>query len=326
MNPPPERLLVAREHAGLRADVYLALCLPFLARTRIRQKIQTGESLLNGRRYATSARLREGDEITIEWRGPVDRTPAPRLDILFEDEWILAVDKPAGIASHPMGRIQSGTAIQFARERDAAEIAAHLARGDAGFYPRLVNRLDVFTSGVVLVARTRHALRAMHELVAARRIEKRYMALVEGIIGEQEGRIELAIGRDETSAVALKMAARADGLPSLTTYRVIRRLPRHTLVRAFPLTGRQHQIRVHFAAIGHPVWGDLLYKDERLFLRYLDFVKGDGTLGGIPDADLPVRHLLHAEEVSFVHPATEAAVRISSPLPADFEEILQRLE
>jgi 23S rRNA pseudouridine1911/1915/1917 synthase len=326
MNPPPERLLVAREHAGLRADVYLALCLPFLARTRIRQKIQTGESLLNGRRYATSARLREGDEITIEWRGPVDRTPAPRLDILFEDEWILAVDKPAGIASHPMGRIQSGTAIQFARERDAAEIAAHLARGDAGFYPRLVNRLDVFTSGVVLVARTRHALRAMHELVAARRIEKSYMALVEGIIGEQEGRIELAIGRDETSAVALKMAARTDGLPSLTTYRVIRRLPRHTLVRAFPLTGRQHQIRVHFAAIGHPVWGDLLYKDERLFLRYLDFVKGDGTLGGIPDADLPVRHLLHAEEVSFVHPATEAAVRISSPLPADFEEILQRLE
>ena len=326
MNPPPERLLVAREHAGLRADVYLALCLPFLARTRIRQKIQTGESLLNGRRYATSARLREGDEITIEWRGPVDRTPAPRLDILFEDEWILAVDKPAGIASHPMGRIQSGTAIQFARERDAAEIAAHLARGDAGFYPRLVNRLDVFTSGVVLVARTRHALRAMHELVAARRIEKSYMALVEGIIGEQEGRIELAIGRDETSAVALKMAARADGLPSLTTYRVIRGLPRHTLVRAFPLTGRQHQIRVHFAAIGHPVWGDLLYKDERLFLRYLDFVKGDGTLGGIPDADLPVRHLLHAEEVSFVHPATEAAVRISSPLPADFEEILQRLE
>jgi 23S rRNA-/tRNA-specific pseudouridylate synthase len=166
----------------------------------------------------------------------------------------------------------------------------------------------------------------MHELVAARRLEKSYVALVEGLIAEEEGRIDLAIGRDETSAVALKMAARADGLPSLTTYRVIRRLPRHTLVRAFPLTGRQHQIRVHFAAIGHPVWGDLLYKDERLFLRYLDFVKGDGTLGGIPAADLPVRHLLHAEEVSFVHPATEAAVRISSPLPADFEEILQRLE
>ncbi|MCX7040893.1 MAG: hypothetical protein NT005_17385, partial [Spirochaetes bacterium] len=93
MSSLPERLLVAQEHAGLRADVYLALCLPFLARTRIRQKIQTGESLLNGRRYATSARLREGDEITIEWRGPVDSRPAPSLDILFEDEWILAVDK-----------------------------------------------------------------------------------------------------------------------------------------------------------------------------------------------------------------------------------------
>lgn len=322
MNPQPERLLVARGHAGLRADVYLALCLPWLARTRIRQKIQTGESLLNGRRYATSARLQEGDEIAIEWRGAVDRSPAPSLDVLFEDPWILAVDKPAGIASHPMGRIQSGTAIQFVRERDAAEIATHLARGDAGFYPRLVNRLDVFTSGVVLVARTRHALRAMHELVAARRLEKSYVALVEGLLAKDEGRIELAVGRDEASTIGLKMAARAGGLPATTSYRVIKRLPRHTLVRAFPLTGRQHQIRVHFAAIGHPVWGDLLYKDERLFLRYLACMDGDGIL----DADLPARHLLHAEEVSFVHPATETAVRISSPLPADFKQILQRLE
>jgi 23S rRNA pseudouridine1911/1915/1917 synthase len=330
MNPLPERLLVAREHTGLRADVYLALCLPFLARARIRQKIQTGESLLNGRRYATSARMREGDEITIEWRGPVEGKPAPRLEILYEDDWILAVDKPAGIASHPMGRIQSGTAIQFVRERDAAGIAAHLARGDAGFYPRLVNRLDVFTSGVVLVARTREALRAMHELVADRRLEKSYMALVEGLIAAEEGSIALAIGRDETSSVGLKMAARADGLPSVTTYRVIRRLPRHTLVRAFPLTGRQHQIRVHFAAIGHPVWGDLLYKDERLFLRYLDCVKRDGALGGmpegIPDVDLPARHLLHAEEVAFIHPGTGAPVRIHSPLPTDFEQIVRRLE
>jgi 23S rRNA pseudouridine1911/1915/1917 synthase len=322
MNPLPERLLVAREHAGLRADVYLALCLPFLARTRIRQKVQTGESLLNGRRYASSARLQEGDEITIEWRGPVDGRPAPRLDILFEDDWILAVDKPAGVASHPMGRIQSATAIQFIRERDSEQIAAHLARGDAGFYPRLVNRLDVFTSGAVLVARTREALRAMHELVAERRLEKSYVAVVDGLLVEEEGCIELAIGRDETSAVALKMATRADGLPSVTTYRVVRRLPRHTLVRAFPFTGRQHQIRVHFAAIGHPVWGDLLYKDERLFLRYLDCMDRDGVL----DADLPARHLLHAEEISFVHPRTGAAVRISSPLPADFKEIVQRLE
>lgn len=318
----PDRLLVAREHAGLRADVYLALHLPFLARTRIRQKIQTGESLLNGRRYASSARMREGDEITIEWRGSVDAKPAPRLDVLFQDDWIVAVDKAAGVASHPMGRTQSGTAIQFIRQRDAAEIAAHLARGDAGFYPRLVNRLDVFTSGVLLVARTRAAFRAMQDLVAARRIQKSYVAVVQGLIAPDEGSIELAIGKDEASAIALKMTARADGLPSTTTYRVIRRLPRHTVVRAFPLTGRQHQIRVHFAAIGHPVWGDLLYEDERLFLRYLSCIGRDGML----DADLPTRHLLHAEEVSFVHPGTEAGVRISSPLPADFTRILAGLE
>jgi len=318
----PGRLIVQREHAGLRADVYFALRLPGLSRTRIRQKIQTGESLLNGRRYATSARLREGDTITMDWRGTLPGTPAPALDILFEDQWILALDKPAGIASHPMGRTQSGTAIQFARERDAEAIAAHLARGDAGFYPRLVHRLDVFTSGVLIVARTNEGFREMQRLVEARRFSKTYLSVVEGIVDDEEGRIEGAIGRDPSSAVGLKMAVTREGLPAVTDYAVVRRLAGHTLVRAFPLTGRQHQVRLHFASIGHPVWGDLLYKDEKLFLRYQDSLAG---LGEPPDPPLPPRHLLHAEAVSFVHPFTGQAMEIRSPLPADFSLILGQL-
>jgi 23S rRNA pseudouridine1911/1915/1917 synthase len=322
MNDLPGRLVAQQEHAGLRADVYLALCLPWLARTRIRQKIQMGESLLNGRRYATSARVRPGDLITIDWRGPVERAPAQALDILFEDQWILALDKPAGIASHPMGRIQWGTAIQFAREKDAGQIAAHLARGDADYYPRLVHRLDVFTSGVLLVARTHEAFRAMQRIVEARRLEKTYLAVVEGLLSSDEGRIEHPIARDTSSAVGVKMAVRPDGLPAVTRYEVVQRLQRHTLVRAFPLTGRQHQVRLHFAAIGHPVWGDLLYRDERLFLRYQECL----AVGGAPDRSLPPRHLLHARSVAFTHPFTGRSVAIGSPVPPDFARILEGLE
>src|SRR5271165_5033763 len=113
----PSILLVPASCAGLRAEAFLSVELPFLSRTRIRQKIQMGESLLNGRRYATSTRLRTGDRISISWRGPPDRGPVPELEILFEDGDLLAVNKPAGVASHPVGKSQSGTVVQFARLR-----------------------------------------------------------------------------------------------------------------------------------------------------------------------------------------------------------------
>ena len=316
---PPSRLRVDRARAGLRADAFLCRELPFLSRTRIRQKIQTGESFLNGKRYASSTRLREGDEITLQWRSVPDRGPQPELEVLYEDNYLLAVNKPAGIASHPMGRAQSGTVIQSARQRYAGGIRDSLDHGDGGFYPSLVNRLDTFSSGIVLIAKIRDALLAMQDLAARALISKEYAVCVEGRVSQDDGRIALPIGRDAASAVRVKMAARPDGLPSVTEYRVRRRLPAHTLLSAFPLTGRQHQIRVHFAALGHPVWGDLLYKDEGLFLRYQQNA-------GVLDRSLPSRHCLHAERVAFVHPMTRALVTVSAPIPPDFLEILSRLE
>jgi 23S rRNA pseudouridine1911/1915/1917 synthase len=316
---PPSRLRVDSASAGIRADAFLCRELPFLSRTRIRQKIQTGESLLNGRRYASSARLKEGDEITLRWRGVPDRSPQPELEVLYEDDYLLAVNKPAGVASHPMGRAQSGTVIQSARQRDADRITDSLNHGDGGFYPSLVNRLDTFTSGIVLIAKIRAALLAMQDLAARGLISKEYAACVEGRVDQDEGRIALPIGRDAASTIRVKMAARADGLPSVTEYRVRRRLPAHTLLSAVPLTGRQHQIRVHLAALGHPVWGDLLYKNEGLFLRFQQNA-------GILDDSLPSRHCLHAERIAFIHPMTGALVTISTPIPGDFLEILARLE
>lgn len=315
----PTLLRVAAADAGLRAEFFLAKELPFLSRTRVRQKIQTGESLLNGRRYATSARLREGDEIAVLWRAEPVRAAAPSLPIIFEDDFLVAVDKPAGIASHPAGRIRSGTVVQSVRERFSGEIARSLARGDGGFFPGLANRLDMFTSGVVILAKSSGPLRAMQALAARGGVSKTYAALVEGRMLFEEGRIDFPIGPDEASGISVKMTVRQDGLPAATEYRAIRRLPWHTLLEVRPLSGRQHQIRVHLAAAGHPVWGDLLYKDDRLFRRYL-------SNGCRLDESLPPRHMLHAERAEFTHPVTGARIEIRAPVPEDFTRVLAGLE
>ncbi|HVO40967.1 MAG TPA: RluA family pseudouridine synthase [Spirochaetia bacterium] len=313
----PSRLTVGPDHRGLRADAFLALALPFLSRTRVRQKIQTGESLLNGRRCATSARLKAGDVLTIRWRSLPSPGSTRGFEILFEDEHVIALDKPAGIASHPAGRFQAGTVIQWLRERFAGDVQTSLAEG-GDFYPRLVNRLDVFTSGVIIAAKTTGALRLMLDLAARAKIGKRYVALVEGRVAQEVGRIDLFLGPDPASSTSVKMAVGERGLRSITDYSVLRRLKESTLLAVFPRTGRQHQVRAHLAAMGHPVWGDLLYRDESLFLRYQ---RSGGTL----DATLPARHCLHAEESHFIHPITGAAVVIRSPLPADFREVLDLL-
>ena len=311
-------LRVSEEHAGLRADAYLALHLPFLSRTRVKQKIQTGESLLNGRRYASSARLSRGDEIVVSWRKIPEVNPAPDLAVLYEDDDLIAVDKPAGVAAHPSGRIQTGTAIQFIRSRLAGETARRLQAGDASFYPNLVNRLDRFTSGVMLAAKHRNALAAMHLLAARGMISKTYLLVVEGTVDRDAGRIELPIGQDAESGIGVKMRVRPDGAASVTEYRVRKRFEGHTLLDAFPLTGRQHQVRLHFASMGHPVWGDLIYKDERLFMKYL-------ANGCKTDDALPPRHLLHAERAVFIHPMSGKKIEIVSGLPRDFLEIMERL-
>jgi 23S rRNA pseudouridine1911/1915/1917 synthase len=316
--PPPTLLRVSEEHAGLRADAYLALRLPFLSRTRVKQKIQTGESLLNGRRYASSARLSGGDEIAVSWRKVPEIHPAPDLAVLFEDDDLFAVDKPAGVAAHPSGRIQTGTAIQSIRSRLAAETARRLQAGDAGFYPNLVNRLDRYTSGIILAAKHRDALAGMHALAARGMIGKTYLVVVEGTVDRDAGRIERSIGQDTESGIGVKMRVRPDGAACVTEYRVRKRFKGHTLLAAFPLTGRQHQVRLHFSSMGHPVWGDLIYKDERLFMKYL-------ANGCKTDETLPPRHLLHAERAVFIHPMTGKKVEIVSELPRDFLEIMETL-
>jgi 23S rRNA pseudouridine1911/1915/1917 synthase len=308
---------VPLSRAGLRADVFLSRELPFLSRTRIRQKIQMGESLRNGRRYTTATRVQPGDEISVSWRGVPQQVPEAELEVLYEDGLLLVVNKPAGMAAHPVGKRQAGTVVQLARVRHARQIRESLERGDMTFYPTLVNRLDVLTTGIVILALTRPVHKAMQVLVGQRLITREYVALVEGVVREEEGSIRLPIGHDTSSRVRLKMACRSGGKESATSYTVMERFPGHTLLRVMPLTGRQHQIRVHLAAIGHPVLGDLLYKDEELFLA--------AQTGAFPADHFPSRHFLHARRASFTHPVTGAQITIEAPIPQDLDLIVRTM-
>jgi 23S rRNA pseudouridine1911/1915/1917 synthase len=313
-----EAFRVGPEQAGLRADLFLGLRAAFLSRTRLKRKIMGGEALVNGHRLSTSTRLREGDLVEIRYRPGDDQTPAWKPEILFEDAHLLAVNKPAGVPVHPAGRKQAGTVIQAVRDRFRGETALGLLRGDPGFYPSLVNRLDLFSSGVVLIAKNRQALLAMHRLIARGGVEKRYLAIVRGRLEPASGRLTDPIGRDAASRIELKRAVRADGLLAVTEFETLEILDGYTLVTARPLTGRQHQLRVQFSARGHPVWGDLLYDDESLFLRYL-------ANGCRLDDALPPRQGLHAERVRFRHPLDGTTIEIAAPPPEDLLRILAGL-
>ena len=312
----PVLLRVEAIHAGLRAEAYLALKFPSLSRSRLKQKIMTGEVRVNGNRLATSTRLKAGDLLAARWRE--EPGPPVQLEVLYEDGSLLAVNKPAGLPIHPAGGRLRGTLIQSVRQAFRPQIQRSLEAGDPGFYPSLVHRLDLFTSGVVLIAKDRPTLVAMHRLLAGGGLSKRYLALVCGEVSRPSGRIEEPIGPDEGSRVRLKRCIRPDGLPAVTEYEVLERLAGHTLLAVYPLTGRQHQIRVHLASLGHPLWGDLIYQDEALFLRY-------AAAGCRLDPTLPPRQGLHAERVRFLHPASGRELELTAPLPEDLARVIAEL-
>jgi 23S rRNA pseudouridine1911/1915/1917 synthase len=187
------------------------------------------------------------------------------------------------------------------------------------FYPTLVNRLDVLTSGVVILATTLIVQKAMQDLIGRRLISREYVALVEGTLPENKGTIDFPIGPHAASEVRMKMACRSDGKESVTAYSVIERLPGHTLLCVTPLSGRQHQIRVHLAAIGHPIRGDLLYKNETLFLTV------QPAVAGAKNASPSARHFLHARRASFIHPVSGVQIDVEAPTPEDFHLILKQL-
>lgn len=288
-----------------RFDQFLALRLPTLSQTRIRRAIAEGDALVNGAAAAKGMRLDPGDRVslTIAANERSSATPEPiALDVLYEDAELIIVNKPAGLLVHPSRTEKSGTLTNA--------LAYHfLQTSGAPLRPGLLHRLDRDTSGVVAIAKTDRAHRIIAKAFRLRRVAKRYLALVNGLVADDAGEIDAPIGRDATGWPRWQVMS--DGRPAQTRYTVRQRFAAHTLLELEPLTGRTHQLRLHCAALGHPIAGDRVYG-----------IKPEDDAGQLVCSS----QLLHAHRLAFRHPSTGQEMTFIAPLPPAMIEALEKLE
>lgn len=305
MSEPRTVFGVGPRDAGKRLDVFLHERIPGLSRTRIQEAIRTRVSLSWGGKPRSSTAVRPGGEVRVAYTPVVEDVRDVAIPVLARGEGWLAVDKPAGIPVHPVNRIRENTLIRMLRRQERIETL------------RLCHRLDRETSGVLLVATAAAPARVIATAFERGEVVKEYLAIVEGETGRDSGTIDLPIGSARGSRVYVRRAASTDGEPATTRWRVERRLPGRTLLRVFPETGRRHQIRVHLAAIGHPVVGDILY--GRPDADYLDLVKG--VRDARRESGGERRQMLHCARLVFERPEG-GRVDVTAPLPDDFEAAL----
>jgi 23S rRNA pseudouridine1911/1915/1917 synthase len=325
-------LQMRAEDVNIRLDAFLVHYLTWRSRSSIQALIHDGFVLVDAStpdhprgsgELAVETRpgrkLKQGSRVVVvipeELRLPMLSTSTDELTVLYEDESILAVEKPANLAVHPSGRHMTDTLIQRVHARYGQ--GHELERGGA---PRLCHRLDRETSGIVLVGKNPIAHSDVMGQFERREIDKEYLAIVRGVPEGEGGTIDYPIGSCRVSDIELKMGVQADGLPSRTDWRVVRRARTCSLVSCSPHTGRQHQIRVHLAAIGHPVVGDKLYgHDEELFEKNLD---GKLTRDDLRALGMP-RQALHNHRVVFVSPVSRERIEVVSPLAPDMAQYLE---
>lgn len=303
---------IGSEHVGSRLDAYLASQIEGWSRARLQRLIENEDVLVNGKASKPSYKLRENDEVEVELIAPAGESFVPEnipLEIVYEDDTLVVVNKPAGLVVHPAAGVPSGTL--------ANALAYHFQQlpDSTGVRPGLVHRLDRDTSGLLVVAKTESALENLSDQFRDRTVFKSYIALVHGRMASNSGKIDQPVGRDLSNRT--RMAVVRTGRNALTLYRVRRGFDRFTLLDVELKTGRTHQIRVHLAWLKHPVVGDETY--------------GAGRDNQIQDARLRAqvrslnRQFLHAEKLAFTHPKTGEFVKFESPLPQDLEELLASL-
>jgi 23S rRNA pseudouridine1911/1915/1917 synthase len=281
--------------------------------------IRAGRVLVEGRAARASQHLRAGERVLVELPEPRKVALLPEaipLAIVYEDGHLLVVDKPAGLVVHPGAGVASGTLVH-ALLHHAPAIADV---GGAG-RPGIVHRLDKQTSGLMVVAKSAAAYRALVEMLRARTVRRRYLAIVWGVPRAVTGTVEGAIGRDPRQRKRMAVVARG-GKPARTRWRVRERLHGAALLEVALDTGRTHQIRVHLAHLGHPVAGDPLYGG-----RGKVQLSGTAQERSLRSAVLEglSRQALHATELEFPHPVTGELMRFTSPPPDDFERALVSL-
>lgn len=304
---------VALEDAGVRLDSYLATRIDGWSRARLQRLIESEDVLVNGKPSKPSYKLHKNDELEVELIAPPSTGFTPEaipIDIVYEDETLIVVNKTAGQVVHPAAGIHSGTL--------ANALAYHfqqLPDSGAGVRPGIVHRLDRDTSGLLVVAKTEAALEQLSDQFRDRTVFKSYVALVHGRLSAESGKIDQPLGRDPSNRT--RMAVVRGGRSALSLFRVRRHFDRFTLLDVELKTGRTHQIRVHLAWLKHPVVGDETY--------------GGGRDNTIQNAQLRAhvrnlgRHFLHAERLAFAHPKTGEQVEFTSPLPRELSELLEEI-
>ena len=299
---------VPREQAGQRLDRFIQARIPRLSRTRAQEIVKSCAFRANGAPRRASERVREG-EIVILVRPSFDEPETPRdFGIVFEDEQVLAVDKPAGLPMHPTATYHRNTLTYILGERYGPKP------------PQIAHRLDRETSGVVICGKGIEAERALKICFERREVSKTYIAICAGEIPKDEGHIDVPMSSvEEGLHVLMRTREPGQGSPSRTHYQVRARRQGMTLVELHPETGRQHQLRVHLAWLGFPIVGDKLYGPEKE-QPFLDWIE-TGMTPGLRARLGMERQALHAWRLTIRHPSREDDLELEAPLPSDMIEL-----
>ena len=297
--------IVNEEENGKRLDVYIASKDEETTRSSAQRQIEQGNVVVNGKKITkVSYKIAKGDNITVEEQEPVEielKAQDIPVDIIYEDKDIIVVNKPKGMVVHPANGNPDGTLVNA-----IMAICKDSLSGIGGeIRPGIVHRLDKDTSGLLIVAKNDMAHVNMSEQIKRHEVKKTYIALVRGIVKENEATIDMPIGRSNSDRK--KMAVTKNGKNAVTHIKVLKRYDKYTLLEINIETGRTHQIRVHLAHIGYPVIGDYIYSN------------GKNEFG-------IVGQCLHAKSLEFKHPITGKDMKLEAPLPEYFEKVLQELD
>ena len=288
-----------------RLDHFLTAVLPEFSRSRIQGLIRDGFVSVNGEPVTKTGRdLEPGDRVEVCIPPPLPSGLVAEnipLDILFENDDVLVVNKPAGMVVHPSPGHESGTLVHAALGH-----VPELEGIGGEKRPGIVHRLDKETSGLIVIAKNERAHRWLQEQFKSRSVEKTYLALVDGKPPTPAGRVEAPIGRNTTHRKLMSVVPLEKGREAVSEYRTLENFPQHTLLEVHPLTGRTHQIRVHMAFLGCPVAGDTVYGKRKSSVA-------------------PDRHFLHAYKLKIILPGEKQPKVFEAPLPVELDRVLQLL-
>ena len=297
------KYIVSFKESGERFDKAVSLLNSELSRSYITKLIEEGKILLNGKQEKPSLKVKENDEIFIEelvdQKSDIKEEDIP-LDVVYEDDDILIINKPQGMVVHPANGHYSGTLVNALMFMEDS-----LSSINGVVRPGIVHRIDKDTSGLLCVAKNDNAHHFLAEQLKDHTMAREYMALVRGVIKENSGTVDMPIGRDKNNRQ--KMAVVKDGKPATTHFAVVERFANHTLIKCQLVSGRTHQIRVHMSAIGYPVEGDPLYAGKTYDKLYKD------------------GQLLVAYKLKLIHPTTKKEMVFNIELPDYFQKVLEDL-